>query len=418
MRERLRRLLVLLGTIALAFLGGCGHRVARPPTAAKAGIVFEPAPAELGGGEYGFDCGHPLVSSAGLYMIGGQRASEMKASASSSQRVTLRGPSSFSKELDGVVWLVGAAHPGRPELVLLGGHVRPFPELGPEAPEVGVFALKLNARGEVIWRRSIADSDPEGNKIVSESVALDAEGRLLLLSIGTHRKVAALLGGVGSSADETGFLERIELPGRHTLLRRASKGEWYSDFAASDSGAVYLVEGQDDGASLSRLDSVGNVVWRREDPFWMESVAEDGEGGAWVATRVYDTPSRSSARAFHYDRSGQLHGGFSVGDARSPGDRRNMARQTILQFVVDGRGRIWVSGHFTDSMALGSFRLYTREFYGQFFLALLDGALEPRSVLALDHETQVELRRYGDHVLVVHEDADRRCSVHSLGGPE
>jgi hypothetical protein len=420
MSEPLGRTCLLLAMIALAFLGSCGHRVARPPVAAKTGIVFEPAPAELGGGDFGSECGQPLASSAGLYMIGGQRAPETAVSEeqSPSQRVTLRGVAPFSKQLKGAVWLVGAAHPLRPELVLLGGHVRPFPELGPEAPEVGVFALKLNAQGEVVWRRSVADSDPEKAEIASESLALDAEGRLLLLSTGSHRRVATLLGGAGSSADEADSLERIELPGRNTLLWRAGKGDPYGAFAVSDGGAVYLAQGYGDWSSLSRLDPAGNMVWQRKQPFWIESVAEDRAGGVWVGARVYETPSRSSARAFHYDRNGQLSGEFSIGDARARLDRRPMARQTIRQFVVDRRGRLWVSGVFTDSMTLGGFRLYTPEFYGHWFLALLDRALEPRSVLALERQTEVALRRAGDRVLVVHEDADQRCSVHSLGGPE
>ena len=411
MRERLRRLCVLLGTIALAFLVGCGHRAARPAAAVRTGIVFEPAPAELGGGEYGVDCGQPLVSSAGLYMIGGQRASEMKASALPSQRVTLRGPSSFSKELDGVVWLVGAAHPLRPELVLLGGHVRPFPELGPGAPEVGVFALKLNARGEVIWRRSIADSDPDAARLEAESMALDADGRLLLLNFFGSPSIAALLGVAGSLASEVHSLAQIELPGRHTLLFRASKGDQSLDFAASDGRAVYFLRAQSDRKLLSRLDSAGNVIWQREVSPRAEFVAEGHAGGIWVvATRIYRSSSSSIDRALHYDRNGQLRGEFSIRD-----DARI---RVIRQVVVDGRGQLWVLGRFTDSLALGHFRLHTQNSYGQWFLALLDSALEPRSVLALERETQVELRRYGDHVLVVHEDADFRCSVHSLGGPE
>jgi hypothetical protein len=299
--------------------------------------------------------------------------------------------------------------------VLLGGYVLPFPELGPDAPRVGVFALKMNARGEVVFRRSVEDTDPEAARPLLENVTLDAEGRLLWLETAPHPSWLSLLRATDPRASEPDYLARIELPGAFTLLRHSAEGERYVGFARADAGAVYLTTDTADGRNaVMRLNPQGEVLWRRELPFGVHDVAEDGAGGVWVGGGVYRTPSRSDARALHYDQGGMLLGELSIGDAHEP-ERKAEVRRSIRQFVYDGRGRLWLSGIFKDSMALGRFAFSTRPLESRGFLAVLDGALRPASAHLLERGDEATLARVGERVLVARQDQDARCFVHSLG---
>jgi hypothetical protein len=113
-------------------------------------------------------------------------------------RVVLHGASPFRKLFDGVVWLVGAAHPSRPELILLGGYRRPFPELGPDAPPVGVFILKLSSSGEVLWRRTAAETDPSRTLVSERELALGRNGSVALFTAAGGGGVEALFGSSAS----------------------------------------------------------------------------------------------------------------------------------------------------------------------------------------------------------------------------
>ena len=407
----------VLPLVSLALLGACRSAVVAPSGVGGSRIVFDPAPAGIAAGSDERSCATPLVSSAGLYVIGGGRDGEPDASGLTwpSRRVSLHGPAPFSKDLRSVVWLVGATHAARPELVLFGGYVRPFPELGPGAPRTGLFALKLSARGDVLWRRVAENRDPEASAIAAESVALDADGRLLSLSPSTG--IADLLGiAVAAEGD---YLWRGELGAALPPLARAGAAETFEDFVAADAGTTYLTarEREAERAHLLQLDPQGRAAWQREVPYWTDALAADDAGGVWVTGSIHDrdpeasTTQRSRARVFHYDHAGRLLGELTIGGARAPRPSA-AATRSIQRAAVDGRGRLWLLGHYDDSLSMGGIDLYTQGFGGRRFIAVLDAALTPLGALPI--ESEAEIRRVGERVLLAHGEPQERCFVHTL----
>jgi len=402
--------------MSLALLGACQHSVAAPASATGSHIVFEPTPAAFASQSDEQGCATPLTSSAGVYVLGGRRDGERDASGLSwpSRRVTLHGPAPFSKELRNVVWLVGATHATRPELVLLGGYVRPFLELGPGAPQVGLFVLKLNARGEVVFRRVAEDGDPEAAAVASESIAVDADGRLLSLS--PSPGIAALLGIGGGEGD---FLTRGELGAAQSPLVRSRESETFEAFVPADAETIFLTarEREAEQARLLALDPQGRVAWQRDVPYWTRALATDGAGGVWVSASIQErdpearTTQRSRARILRYDRGGRLLGELTIGGARAPRPSA-AATRSIEQAAVDARGRLWLLGHYEDSLAFGGTELSTERFGGQRFVAVLDAALTPLAALPIERDA--ELWRVGERVLLAHGELAGKCVVHAL----
>ncbi len=402
--------------VSLALLGACQRSVAAPASATGSRIVFEPAPPGFARQSDEQGCATPLMSSAGVYVLGGRREGERDASGLTwpSRRVTLHGPAPFSKELGNVVWLVGATHAARPELVLFGGYVRPFRELGPGAPQVGLFVMKLNVHGDVVFRRVAADGDPEAAAIAADSIALDADGRLLSLS--PSPGIAALLGVDDGPGD---YLTRGELGAAQSPLVRSRESETFEDFVPADAGTIFITarERGAEQARLLALEPKGRMAWQREVPYWTSALATDGAGGVWVTGSIQErdpdarTTQRSRARVLHYGPGGRLLGELTIGGARAPRPSA-AATRSVEQAAVDARGRLWLLGHYDDSLAFGATQLSTERFEGQRFVAVLDAELKPLAALPIEREA--ELWRVGERVLVAHGEPGEECVVHAL----
>ncbi|MGC4086920.1 MAG: hypothetical protein QM756_03270 [Polyangiaceae bacterium] len=347
-------------------------------------------------------CAQVLASSGGFYTIGGQ----------SPHVVMLHGAAPFSKSFPGALWLAGAAHPKRPELVLIGGYAGHMPELGPDAPRVGLFALRLNEKGEVVWRRSLEHSNPEELRIYEEDLVLEPDGRLLEFGVGGAWQIPSLFGVAHAGDQEREYLTRLDFTGARNWLRPAGVGEVYLSIASDGLGAVYATtRGAHDVDRLLRIDADGRLEWTRDLRDWPGALAADGVGGVWLATEVHVTSSHSNARALHYHRDGRVLEAFSLGDAQAPNPFTKFARQAMLDFQPDGQGRLWLLGHFSVSMALGEHELFKR-YEGQKFLAALDKSLRTLAVLPVD--LNVNLASVGAKAVAASEDDDGICSLRSL----
>jgi hypothetical protein len=247
-------------------------------------------------------------------------------------------------------------------------------------------------------------------------VALDADGRLISLS--PSSAVAELL-GIARDPHDGDYLARGALGALQVLFARSNESETFEDFAAADAGAIYLTarEREAEHARLLRLEPDGRVAWQREVPYWTDALAADQAGGVWVTgsehyrDREATTTQRSHARVLHYDRGGRPLGELTLRGARAPRPS-SAATRSVQQLVVDGRGQLWMLGHYQDSLSLGSAKLYAPRFGGERFVAVVGPALVPLGARPV--ESDAEIRRVGERVLLAHGEPQEACLAHFL----